>query len=156
MFNVSACHGSPWPGHACPEELWEAPEGCVRKAGSGEHPETSRGEAKSGKTTRTGLLCPIGSGKRPESLAKSSTSGWKTRRWSTSGAKLPVLRALFYRAWLSRVSQPLSTQGSWRQQRHRDYPLGRLNDSDSLLPLGPEFLLMAAEASSGPRVHTLA
>ena len=64
---------SPWPGHSCPEVLCcEVLEGCIRKAGSGEHHETSKGEAKSGNSTRIGLLCHIGSGKRPESQPKAA------------------------------------------------------------------------------------
>ena len=46
--------------------------------------------------------------------------------------------SFLHRAWLSRV--PQSTHGSWRKRRHRDCPLGRLSNADSLLPLGPEFL----------------
>lgn len=72
VLNVSA---SPWVTLAraqLPRALWEVPGGCVRKARSGEHHETSRGEAKCRKVNQDRAGLYIGSGKRPEGWPKAA------------------------------------------------------------------------------------
>lgn len=84
---------SPWPGHGCPEALWEVPEGCVRKVGSGEYHEASRREAKSRNVNQDRVALSYWFRQEAREFSQKQHQRMK-RRWAASGARLPVLRAL--------------------------------------------------------------